>query len=355
MIAYRSSAERLSPNAGKTGCAILNPTKREDMIMKKGLCAAFAAFAITFVAANGTNAQELTLRFGHVGNEDHSWHKGALKFADELESLTGGRIAVEVFPNETLGKEMDLLNGMALGTADLTLAGESLQNWAPMAALIGLPYAYETLEDVDRVINGEIGGKIAADIIENAPGRPIGYFLRDARNLTSRRPITAPDELDGLKLRISNVPLHITVWRALGANPTPMAFSEVFTSLQNGTIEAQENPLALIRSANFYEVQDYVNLTEHVRSWLYIIISEMTWNRLSEDDRDAVMEAMRRAQDHERELFLRTKEELRTTLESEGMEFVEVDKAAFLDIARDAVLSGLAEELRPYAEEIFDK
>lgn len=323
--------------------------------MKKGLRTALAVCALTIALASGAKAQEMTLRFGHVGNEDHSWHKGALKFAEELADLTDGRIVVEVFPNETLGKEMDLLNGMALGTADLTLAGESLQNWAPMAALIGLPYAYETLEDVDNVINSEIGEKIAADITENSPGLPIGYFLRDARNLTSRRPITSPDELDGLKLRISNVPLHITVWRALGANPTPMAFSEVFTSLQNGTIEAQENPLALIRSANFYEVQDYVNLTEHVRSWLYIIISDITWNRLSEEDREAVLEAMRRAQVHERELFLQTKDELRAALESEGMEFVEVDKAAFLDIARDAVLSGLAEELRPYAEKIFNK
>ena len=107
-----------------------------------------------------------------------------------------------------------------------------------------------------------------------------------------------------------NVPLFVGVWKALGAQPTPMAFSEVFTSLQNGTIEAQENPLALIKSASFAEVQDYVNLTDHVRSWIYLTISELTWGKLSDEDQAAVLEAARRAQDYERELFLAEEEQL---------------------------------------------
>ena len=91
-----------------------------------------------------------------------------------------------------------------------------------------------------------------------------------------------PADLDGLKMRVPNVPLFVDVWKALGAKPTPMAFSEVFTSLQNGTIDAQENPLALIKSASFFEVQKYVNKTEHVRSWIYLTLSELTWNKLSD-------------------------------------------------------------------------
>ena len=98
-------------------------------------------------------------------------------------------------------------------------------------------------------------------------------------------PITSLDDLKGLKMRVPNVPLFVDVWSALGAQPTPMAFSEVFTSLQNGTIDAQENPLALIRSANFNEVQSHVNLTQHVRSWIYLVLAESTWARLSEQDR----------------------------------------------------------------------
>lgn len=303
--------------------------------------------------AGAVSAQEMTLRFGHVANEQNVWHKAAIRFGEELSRLTDGRIVIEVYPNETLGRELDLINGMDLGTAEITLAGESLQSWAPMAGLIGLPYAYPALEDVDRVIASDIGRKIEADITEKSPARPIGYFVRDARNLTSNRPIKSPDDLNGLKLRVSNVPLHVAVWRALGANPTPMAFSEVFTSLQNGTIDAQENPLALINSANFFEVQKYVNLTEHVRSWLYIVIANRVWDQFSDEDKTAVTEAAKIASQYQRELFLAEANELVSTLEGKGMAFVEVDKPAFVARAREAVLENVDAQIRPYAEELL--
>ncbi|WAP71302.1 TRAP transporter substrate-binding protein [Jiella pelagia] len=264
-------------------------------------------------------------------------------------------MAVEVYPNESLGAEMDVINGMQLGTADMTITGESLQNWAPMAALLAVPYAYRSLEDMDEVASGEIGDKIKAEIIEKAQIRPIAYFARGPRNLTSNRPIKSPDELNGLKLRVPNVPLFVDTWGALGAQPTPMAFSEVFTSLQNGTIDAQENPLALINSANFAEVQKNVNLTEHVRSWIYLTISEMVWSQLSEEDQQAVMEAAKRAQDFERELFLADEEKLVKTLKDKGMEFVEVDNAAFAAKAKDAVLANVNDEIKETVQGLFDR
>jgi tripartite ATP-independent transporter DctP family solute receptor len=298
-------------------------------------------------------AQDVTLKLGHLANEQNIWHQAAMKFGEELSTLTDGRIAVEVFPNESLGKEMDLINGMQLGTADMTITGESLQNWAPMAALLAVPYAYNSLEDMDGVAGGEIGDQIEAEVIEKAQVRPIAYFARGPRNLTSNRPIASPDELDGLKMRVPNVPLFLSVWEALGAAPTPMAFSEVFTSLQNGTIEAQENPLALIKSASFPEVQDYVNLTEHVRSWIYLTISELTWNKLSPEDQEAVLEAARRTQEYERELFLADEQQLVEDLQAAGMEFVEVDQEAFAAQAKDAVLGNVGDEIRPVVEQLF--
>ncbi|MCH8466676.1 MAG: TRAP transporter substrate-binding protein [Roseinatronobacter sp.] len=319
------------------------------LTFKKLLLAGIAAPLLAFPAM----AQDITLKLGHLANEDNPWHKAAVKFGEEVSSLTDGRIAVEVFPNESLGREMDLINGMQLGTADMTITGESLQNWAPLAALLAVPYAYTSLEHMDEVASGEIGDMIKAQIIENAQVRPIAYFARGPRNLTSNRPITSPDELGGLKLRVPNVPLFVNVWQALGAAPTPMAFSEVFTSLQNGTIDAQENPLALIKSASFNEVQAYVNLTEHVRSWIYLTISEMTWERLSEADQAAVMEAAARAQAYERELFTADEVALATELADKGMTFVEVDAAAFAAAAQDAVLANVSEEIRPIVEDLF--
>ena len=315
----------------------------------KTLLGAFAAGLL----ATSAFAADMTLKLGHLANEDNSWHKASVKFAEELKARTAGRIEVEVFPNESLGKEIDLINGMQLGTVDLTITGESLQNWAPMAALLAVPYAYKSIEHMDEVASGEIGDKIKAQIIEKAQIRPIAHFARGPRNLTSNYPIKSPDDLQGLKMRVPNVPLFVDVWKALGANPGPMAFSEVFTSLQNGTIGAQENPLALIRSANFNEVQSHVNLTEHVRSWIYLTIAESTWGKLSPEDQTAVMEAANAAQDYERGLFNESLEADRKYLEEKGMTFVEVDGAAFQAKAKDAVLANVNDEIKPIVETLF--
>lgn len=311
------------------------------------------AIAMATLLAGPGAAADMTLKLGHLANEENPWHKASVKFGEELATLTEGRIAVEVFPNESLGKEIDLINGMQLGTVDMTITGESLQNWAPMAALLAVPYAYKSLEHMDEVASGAIGDQIKAEIVEKAQIRPIAHFARGPRNLTSNRAITSPDELNGLKLRVPNVPLFVDVWAALGAQPTPMAFSEVFTSLQNGTIDGQENPLALIRSANFNEVQSHVNQTEHVRSWIYLTIAESTWAKLSAEDQAAVMEAAQRAQAYERELFNASLAEDRADLESKGMTFVEVDGAAFQAKAKDAVLANVNDAIRPIVEGLF--
>ena len=323
------------------------------MFVTKSLKTLMLTGIATVALTASAMAADMTLKLGHPANEDNIWHKASMKFAEEVAALTDGRIEVEVYPNETLGKEMDVINGMQLGTADMTITGESLQNYAPMAALLAIPYGYKTLEDMDAVAGGELGDKIEQQIIEKVGIRPIAYFARGPRNLTSNRPITSPEDLNGLKMRVPNVPLFLNVWKALGANPTPMAFSEVFTSLQNGTIEAQENPLALIKSANFNEVQDYVNLTQHVRSWIYLTLSDMAWQQMSEEDQAAVMEAASRTQAWEREQFLAEEEQLQTQLEELGMEFVEVDSAAFAAAAKEAVLSSVAEEIRPDVEQLF--
>ena len=321
--------------------------------MLKALGKTILATMTAGLLAGSAFAADMTLKLGHLANEQNPWHLASVKFGEELSRLTDGRIEVEVFPNESLGKEIDLINGMQLGTVDMTITGESLQNWAPMAALLAVPYAYKSIEHMDEVASGEIGDKIKQQIIDKVQIRPIAYFARGPRNLTSNRPITSPDELNGLKMRVPNVPLFVDVWSALGANPGPMAFSEVFTSLQNGTIEAQENPLALIRSANFNEVQSHVNMTEHVRSWIYLTIAESTWSKLSAEDQAAVMEAAKIAQAYERELFNASLADDRAYLESKGMTFVEVDGAAFQAKAKDAVLANVNDEIKPIVEGLF--
>lgn len=321
--------------------------------MKFKTIARLAATCATLTLLGGAAMADVTLKLGHLANEENIWHKAALKFGEEVQALSDGRVKVQVYPNESLGKEMDLINGMQLGTADMTITGESLQNWAPKASLLALPYGYRSLEHMDKVASGEIGKQIEAEIIEKASVRPLTYFARGPRNLSANKEIRTPDELKGFKLRIPNVPIFVAAWQALGANPTPMAFSEVFTSLQNGTVDGQENPLALFKSGGFYEVQKVINKTEHVRSWIYLVISERTWNKLSDKDKEAVLEAAKRTQAYERKLFLADEAALVQDLEGRGVTFVDVDKEAFAAKARDAVINAVPASVRPLAEQIF--
>jgi tripartite ATP-independent transporter DctP family solute receptor len=295
---------------------------------------------------------KVTLKLGHLGNEENVWHKASLKFAEEVAKRTNGEIEVKVFPNEQLGKETDLIKGIQLGTVDFTITGESLQNWAPAAALLAVPYAIRDLDHLDKTVNGPVGQKIAQSIEEKTQLRPLAYFARGARELTSNRPIKTPDELDGLKLRVPNVPLFVKVWEALGAKPIPMAFSEVFTSLQNHTIDAQENPLALIKSASLSEVQKYVNQTDHVLSWIYLVGGSKKLGRLKPEQQKAIGEAAKAAQAYERELFLADEKQLEADLKAKGMEFVASDKAAFAAKAQPAVAAALSADIKPLYDEI---
>lgn len=336
---------------------IKTPITRRGLARTLGLGAGIAAGATLLggVAAPAIvrAASKTTLKLGHLANEDNVWHKASLKFAEEVAKRTNGEVEVKVFPNEQLGKETDLIKGIQLGTVDFTITGESLQNWAPSAALLAVPYAIKDLAHLDKVVNGATGKKIAENIEAKTQLVPLTYFARGPRNLTSNRPIKSPDELNGLKMRVPNVPLFVSFWEAEGAKPTPMAFSEVFTGLQSGAIDAQENPLALIKSASFFEVQKYVNQTEHVISWIYLVGGSKKLAKLPEAQRAAIMEAAKAAHDYERPLFLADETKLATELKDKGMTFVPVDKAAFAKKGHDAVVAALNPEIKPLYEEIL--
>jgi tripartite ATP-independent transporter DctP family solute receptor len=248
---------------------------------------------------------------------------------------------------------MDLINGMPLGTADMLITGESLQNWAPKAALLAVPYAFKNMADMDKAVNGPLGEEIRKDIIEKAKVVPLAYFARGPRNLTTNKPIKTVDDVKGLKMRVPNVPVFMQFWRGVGAQPTPMAFGEVFTSLQTGVIDAQENPLALIKSASFFEVQKYVNRTEHVRSWIYLAIGEKSYNKLNAEQKLAIQEAAKRAQAFERQIYLADEQKLEAELKAKGMTFVDTDQSGFAKKAKESVMAAAKDELKPTIQKLY--
>ena len=185
-------------------------------------------------------AEKITWKLGHLGNEEHIWNKTALKFAELVAKKTNGQIEIKVYPNESLGKEVENIDMIKTGAADMVISGESMQTWAPKAALMAVPYAFRDTAHMQAVIESELGDEIAAQIEEKVGLIPLYYHLRAPRNLTSNRPINTPADLNGFKMRVPNVPLFVDAWKAAGAAPQAMAFNEVFTALQQGVIEGRK-------------------------------------------------------------------------------------------------------------------
>ena len=305
---------------------------------------------------NGSNSSsdKIEWKMGHLADENHIWHKTALKFAELVNEKTDGQIEIKIFPNNSLGGETDTINAIQAGTADLVISGETLQNWAPKAALMAVPYAFRDLDHVKSVVEGEIGEEIEAEIKDKAQLTALYYHTRAPRNLTSNDPITSPEDLDGFSMRVPNVPLFLKVWEAAGAKPQVMDFNEVFTGLQQGVIDGQENPVDLIQSGGLYEVQKYVNRTEHVYSWIYVLVGNKQFEALTEDQKTAVQEAAAEAQAYGEELYNQEITQIEEELTNEGMEFVEVDQDAFREAMQSAVQESLSEEQYELYEKILN-
>lgn len=304
--------------------------------------------------SDGDGGDTVTWKLGHLSNKDHQWHKTAEKFAELVDEKTEGKLQIEIYPNEELGSETEVLNGIEAGTVDMTISGETMQNWAPEAALMAVPYAFNNQEHLQKVVEGDIGKEIESSIKENVGVTPLYYHIRAPRNLTSNKPIKAPSDLEGFKMRVPNVPLFMDSWEAAGARPQVMDFSEVFTGLQQGVIDGQENPVDLIQSAGFSEVQDYVNKTEHVRSWIYVVVGNKQFNSLNEDMQKAVQEAAAEAQSFGLDLYEEETAKITEDLKDQGMEFVEVDQAAFAEKMKPAIEKSLDEGQLKLYEKIVE-
>lgn len=302
-------------------------------------------------AAVDTSNAEYELVIGHVVDEENTWHLASEKFKEIVEANSDGRIKVTIYPNSTLGTEVDMLQSMLTGGGcDITFTGESLQTYAEEMGILGMPYAVTSEEHLKAVVEGEVGDELE-EIMLNSGFRALGYFERGPRYITANKEIHTPDDLQNFIIRTPQSTMTVAAFEAMGAKPTPMAFSEVFTSLQQGVIDGQENPLAMIKSGALYEVQDYVIETAHLRAWVYITIAEQKWQQLPEDLQTVVADAAVEMQNYEHELFLQNEEADKTFLEEKGMKFIEVDQELF----REKAVEGVEQVLTDKQKELYDK
>lgn len=297
---------------------------------------------------NGVTTWKMT----HISDENHLWHRTSVEFADLVEEKTDGKVQIEIFPNSQLGSEVDNINSIRYGATDLTITGESLEVWTPNAVMLAVPYAFDDQNHMRRVVEGPLGEQIEKEIDEDVGLTPLFYMEREPRNLTSNYPISSPEDLNGFSMRIPNVPLFLDSWSEAGAQPQVMSLSEVFTGLQQGVIDGQENPNDLIQSSGFYEVQNYINETEHVRSWIYIVVGSEQLEALPEEQQAQVLEAAEEAEEFAQGLIEEEAETVRTALEETGVEFNgDVDQEAF----REAMMPALEEYFNEEQVELYNQ
>ncbi len=273
------------------------------------------------------------------------------RMKEMLEERSDGEFTVTLLGTE-VGGERDQIEGTSFGEYQITLGGSMpMTLYAPEYAASDLPFVYDSVDEAREIYEGETGDAVRQAFIDNGRLRLVGLSERNPRNLTSNEPMPTPEDVQDLRLRVPEIAPWVTIWSGIGASPSPIAWPEVYTSLQTGVIEAQENPVNLIAAGKLFEVQDVINRTEHVYSFFHWLMSEDFYQSLDEDQREMVQSTIDEAIAWGDEQTAQLEEELYTMLQDEGMEVVEADKAAYraaADAAIREVAEGYAPEVRDY-------
>jgi tripartite ATP-independent transporter DctP family solute receptor len=312
--------------------------------------AAIAAAAL-LAAATGALAQT-KLKWAHVYETGEPYHTQALWAAGEIAKRTGNRYQIDVFPASQLGKETDINQALSLGTVDIIYTGMAFagRTFPPMSIASG-PFIFRDFDHWQKFRNGPVFKEVAKGYEDKSGHKIIGYTYYGQRHLTSNKMVTKPEDMKGMKLRVPDAPLFVMFPKAVGANPTPIAFAEVYLALQNGTVDAQENPLPTIDAKKFYEVQKYIVLTGHITESLVTIVAGSTWGKLSDADKkifsDVIWEASTRASGE----IATAEQMLVADFEKRGKTVVKVDRGPFIKAVQPAVTAADA----PWPKELYDR
>ncbi|MBR1919026.1 MAG: DctP family TRAP transporter solute-binding subunit [Spirochaetales bacterium] len=268
--------------------------------MKKALILALVlAICASFVFAQGGSegkALELSASTGGMAAGSPAG-KGMAKFAEKVEEYSNGSIKIQVFYDTTLGNSSSIINGMQQGTVDFGVCGDAYYSGlVPEIQAFELPYMFADINDARSSLAGPAGQYIIDEIAKKGI-QPLTFWEIGFRNLTNnKREISTPADLKGVKLRCLPATFQVKAWEAAGAIPVPMDVSELYSSLQQGVVDGQENPLSEIVNQRFYEVQKFISLTEHVYTPMLFSCGGQTWGRLTQEQKDIIMKAAKDAQ-----------------------------------------------------------
>jgi tripartite ATP-independent transporter DctP family solute receptor len=312
--------------------------------------AALVALAIALSA--GVAQAQTKLKWAHVYETAEPFHTESLWAAQEIAKRTDNRYQIDVYPASQLGKETDINQGLTLGSVDIIISGSSFaaRSFQP----IGVTYYPYTFRDADHLLaytKSDVFKELTKGYEDKTGHHIVAVTYYGTRHTSSNRAITSCADMKGLKMRVPDVPAYLAMPRACGANTAPIAFAEVYLALQNGTVEAQENPLTTIEAKKFYEVQKHIVLTGHIVDHLNTIISKSLWNQLSEDDRKIFTEVAQEAAERATKKIQQREVELIQFFKDKGLDVVEVNKQEFVD----AVQKNVSFDQFGYRKEDWDR
>ena len=295
-----------------------------------GFAAAVTAGALL---AGPVQAQTPTkLKWAHVYEVSEPFHKWSVWAAEEIGKRTNGRYQIDVFPASQLGKESDINQGLKLGTVDIIISGSSFaaRDYPP----IGVGYYPFTFRNPDHLLKyakSDVFADLAKGYEDKTGNKITALNYYGTRHTSSNRPIAKCADMKGLKMRVPDVPAYLAMPKSCGANTTPIAFAEVYLALQNGTVDAQENPLTTIEAKKFFEVQKHIILTGHIVDHLNTVISGKTWKSLSDADKKIFTEVTQEAAAKSTAEILKRENELADEFKAKGLTVTGIDRAEFLD------------------------
>lgn len=315
---------------------------------------AIKAIAGAAVAASlAVAAQADVLKFAHVYETSHPLHKAALKAAELLKERTDGRHTIEVFPASSLGKEADLNEALSLGTVDIIYTGAGFAGtlYGP-ASMTDFPFTVRNLDHWRAYYASDVWAGVSKGYTEATGGNVIdavSYY--GSRDVTANKPILSPDDMKGLKIRVPNAPAYVLFPKMAGANPTPMAFSEVYLALQQGVVDAQENPLPTIQAKKFYEVQSNINLTQHIINSTFTVVSGSRLASMSSEDQAILKGVLEETANMVTDDIIKSEADLVGWFRDQGVTVNEVDRGPFIA----AVAPAYAEGGLPFSKDLYDQ
>ena len=320
--------------------------------MLKNLTIALAVSAAAFVATTSVGMAQTKLKWAHVYETSEPFHTASVWAAQEINKRTNNRYQIDVYPASQLGKEADINQGLSLGSVDMIISGSSFaaKSYPP----IGVTYYPYTFRDADHLLaytKSDIFKELTKGYEDKTSHHILAVTYYGVRHTSSNRPIKACADMKGLKMRVPDVPAYLAMPRACGANTAPIAFAEVYLALQNGTVEAQENPLTTIEAKKFYEVQKHIVLTGHIVDHLNTVVAGGLWKKLSEEDRKIFTDVAQEAAATATAEIKEKEAKLVAFFKEKGLTVTEVDKNEF----RDTVMKTTSFESFDYRKSDWDR